>query len=180
MVQSLWLHGHGQYAVYTEFMTTELCFLPAIELARLLRNKDISAREVLSAHLQQIERINPKVNAIVTLVSEQALAEADRLDTIRTRGDILGPLHGLPVAHKDLQPTRGIRTTYGSPIYRDHIPQEDSLVVERLKIAGAITLGKTNVPEFGAGSQTFNPVFGPTRNPYDLTRTSGGSSGAAS
>jgi amidase len=179
MVQSIWLHGHGQYVVYAEFMTTDLCFLPAIELARLLRNKEISAREVLSAHLQQIERVNPKVNAIVTLVPEQALAGADLLDSIRMRGEILGPLHGLPIAHKDLQPTRGIRTTYGSPIYHDHIPQDDSLVVERLKLAGAITLGKTNVPEFGAGSQTFNPVFGPTRNPYDLTRTSGGSSGGA-
>ena len=104
-------------------MTTDLCFLPAIELARLLRDKEISAREVLSAHLQQIERVNPKVNAIVTLVPEQALAEADRLDAIRMRGDVLGPLHGLPVAHKDLQPTRGIRTTYGSPIYRDFISQ---------------------------------------------------------
>ncbi len=160
-------------------MTTDLCFLPAIELTRLLSNKEISAREVVSAHLQQIERVNPKVNAIITLVPEQALAEADRIDAIRMRGEILGPLHGLPVAHKDLQPTRGIRTTYGSPIYRDHTPQEDSLVVERLKQGGAITLGKTNVPEFGAGSQTFNPVFGPTRNPYDLTRTSGGSSGGS-
>lgn len=160
-------------------MSTNLCFLPATELVHRLRKKEVSAREVLSAHLAQIERLNPKVNAIVTLVPEQALDEADRVDTIRMRGDILGPLHGLPIAHKDLQPTRGIRTTYGSPIYRDHIPQEDSLVVERLKLAGAITLGKTNVPEFGAGSQTFNPVFGPTRNPYDLTRTSGGSSGGA-
>ena len=160
-------------------MSTNLCFLPATELVHRLRKKEVSAREVLSAHLAQIERVNPKVNAIVTLVAEQALEAANRMDVAITRGEIVGPLHGLPVAHKDLQPTRGIRTTYGSPIYHDHIPQEDSLVVERLKIAGAITLGKTNVPEFGAGSQTFNPVFGPTRNPYDLTRTSGGSSGGA-
>ncbi|MCI0552282.1 MAG: amidase, partial [Anaerolineae bacterium] len=160
-------------------MSTNLCFLPAIELLQLLYKKEISTREVLSAHLVQIERVNPKVNAIVTLVAEQALEEADRLDAAIMRGEIIGPLHGLPIAHKDLQPTRGIRTTYGSPIYRDFVPDADSLVVERLRGAGAITIGKTNVPEFGAGSQTFNPVFGATRNPYDLTKTSGGSSGGA-
>lgn len=160
-------------------MTTNLCFLPATELLHLLRNKEISAREVLSAHLTQIERVNPKVNAIVTLVAEQAIEEADRIDAEIMRGEVAGPLHGLPIAHKDLQNTRGIRTTYGSPIYRDFVPTTDSLVVERLKGAGAITIGKTNVPEFGAGSQTFNPVFGATRNPYDLTKTTGGSSGGA-
>ena len=160
-------------------MTTNLCFLPATELVHLLQKKDISAREVLSAHLEQIERVNSNVNAIVTLVAEQALDEADRMDEGIVRGEIAGPLHGLPIAHKDLQPTRGIRTTYGSPIYRDFVPDADSLVVERLKGAGAITIGKTNVPEFGAGSQTFNPVFGATRNPYDLSKTSGGSSGGA-
>ena len=91
----------------------------------------------------------------------------------------LGPLHGLPVAHKDLLETRGIRTTFGSPLYKDYIPTEDDLVVERMRRAGAITIGKTNTPEFGAGSQTFNTVFGATRNPYDLTKTCGGSSGGA-
>lgn len=160
-------------------MTTNLCFLPATELARLLHTKEISAREVLSAHLAQVEMVNPKVNALVTLVAEQALAAANRMDAVIARGEIVGPLHGLPIAHKDLQSTRGIRTTYGSPIYREFVPAADSLVVERLKRAGAITIGKTNVPEFGAGSQTFNPVFGVTRNPYDLTKTSGGSSGGA-
>ena len=160
-------------------MTTDLCLLTAIELAHRLSKKEISAREVLSAHLEQIDRVNPKVNAIVTLVAEQAFEEADRIDAGIIRGEITGPLHGLPVAHKDLQNTGGIRTTYGSPIYRDFVPNVDSLVVERLKGAGAITVGKTNVPEFGAGSQTFNPVFGATRNPYDLSKTSGGSSGGA-
>ena len=160
-------------------MTTDLCFLPATELAHRLRKKEISAREVLSAHLAQIERVNPKVNAIVTLVAEQALDAADNLDAATMRGEVAGLLYGLPIAHKDLQNTRGIRTTYGSPIYRDFVPNADSLVVERLKGAGAITIGKTNVPEFGAGSQTFNTVFGATRNPYDLTKTSGGSSGGA-
>ena len=160
-------------------MTDNLCFLPAVELARHLRNKELSAREVLSAHLAQIERVNPKVNAIVTLVAEQALDTAVRLDESAVRGEFMGSLHGLPIAHKDLQPTRGIRTTFGSPIYRDFVPDTDSLVVERLKRAGVVTLGKTNTPEFGAGSQTFNPVFGATRNPYDLSQTSGGSSGGA-
>ncbi len=158
---------------------TNLCFLPATELARLLRTKAISAREVLSAHLEQIQRVNPKVNAIITLVAEQALEAAKRADESLVRGEILGPLHGLLVAHKDLQPTRGIRTTFGSPIYRDFVPNADSLVVERIKRAGAVAIGKTNTPEFGAGSQTFNPVFGATRNPYDLSKTSGGSSGGA-
>ena len=160
-------------------MSTNPCFLPATELAHKLRKKEISAREVLSTHLAQIERVNPKVTAIVTLIAEQALEEAARLDEEIMRGATAGPLHGLPIAHKDLQNTRGIRTTYGSPIYRDFVPNTDSLVVERLKRAGAITIGKTNVPEFGAGSQTFNPVFGATRNPYDLSKTSGGSSGGA-
>ena len=160
-------------------MSTDLCLLPAVELARRLHAKEISAREVVTAHLAQIERVNPKVNAIVTLTAEQALAEADRADSAILHGEILGPLHGLPVAHKDLQPTRGIRTTFGSPIYRDHVPEADSLLVERIKRAGAIAIGKTNVPEFGAGSQTFNPVFGVTRNPYDTSKTCGGSSGGA-
>lgn len=160
-------------------MTTDLCFLPAVDLARMLRNKEISAREVLSAHLAQIESVNPKVNAIVTLTIEQALKEADSADAAIMRGETPGILHGLPTAHKDLQLTRGIRTTFGSPIYKDFIPDSDSLVVERIKRAGAISVGKTNVPEFGAGSQTFNTVFGATRNPFDPGKTCGGSSGGA-
>ena len=158
---------------------SDLCFLSAVDLARRLRTKDLSAREVLAAHLDQIERINPKVNAIVTLVAEQAGLAAQQADDRLARGEQVGPLHGLPVAHKDLQDTQGIRTTYGSPIFKNHIPAADTLVVERLKRAGAITVGKTNTPEFGAGSQTFNSVFGATHNPYDLSRTCGGSSGGA-
>src|SRR5437899_64674 len=126
-----------------------------------------------------MERVNPKVNAIVTLTAERALAEAREKDGALARGEAAGPLFGLPVAHKDLVPTRGIRTTYGSPIYRDHVPDQDALLVERLRAAGAITVGKTNTPEFGAGSQTFNEVFGRTLNPYDPTKTCGGSSGGA-
>jgi amidase len=157
----------------------DICFLTATEMARRLRAKDLSAREVVAAHLRQVGRVNPKVNAVVTLVAEQAIAAAREADDRLARREAIGPLHGLPVAHKDLQDTRGIRTTYGSPIYRDHVPDHDSLVVERLRQAGAITLGKTNTPEFGAGSQTFNKVFGATLNPYDPSRTCGGSSGGA-
>jgi len=158
---------------------TELCFLTATELATRIRRKEISARAVLAAHLAQIERVNPHVNAIVTLAPEQAQAAAAAADDALARGAAIGPLHGLPIAHKDLVDTAGIRTTRGSPLFRDHVPQQDDLIVERLKRAGAITIGKTNTPEFGAGSQTFNEVFGATRNPYDLTKTCGGSSGGA-
>jgi amidase len=153
--------------------------LSATELARRLRAKDLSAREVVSAHLDRTARINPSVNAIVTLVADQAMERARLADEALARGDAVGPLHGIPIAHKDLQITKGVRTTFGSPIYRDFVPDEDSLLVERIRGAGAILLGKTNTPEFGAGSQTFNPVFGATRNPYDTTKTCGGSSGGA-
>ncbi len=157
----------------------ELCEMSAVELATRLARKQVSAREVLTAHLAQIDRINPKVNAIVTLVRERALAAAAHADDEMARGGPIGVLHGLPVAHKDLVDTAGIRTTYGSPFFRDNIPAHDALIVTRIRAAGAIAVGKTNTPEFGAGSQTFNTVFGATRNPYDLTRTCGGSSGGA-
>ncbi len=155
------------------------CFLSAVEMAGLIRAKKISAREALAIHLKQIERVNPKVNAIVTLVPELAAAAAAKADEAQARNQPLGPLHGLPVAHKDLMETRGIRTTFGSPLYRDYVPTFDDIVVERMARAGAITLGKSNTPEFGAGSQTFNTVFGATHNPYDLSKTCGGSSGGA-
>jgi amidase len=160
-------------------MASDICRLSAVELARLIRAKELSAREVVGAHLSQIERVNPLVNAIVTLVVDQAMERARLADEDFARGREVGPLHGLPIAHKDLQPTKGIRTTFGSPIYRDFVPAEDSLLVERLRLAGAIVVGKTNTPEFGAGSQTFNPVFGATLNPYDRSKTCGGSSGGA-
>ena len=162
-----------------ESPASSVCFMSAVEMARLIRAKKLSAREALAAHLKQIERVNPKVNAIVTLVPEMAAEAAAKADEMQAHKESLGPLHGLPVAHKDLMETRGIRTTFGSPLYKDYIPTEDDLVVERIRRAGAITIGKTNTPEFGAGSQTFNPVFGATRNPYDLTKTCGGSSGGA-
>ena len=157
----------------------EICFLTATELARRIRAKDLSAREVMEAHLAQVERVNPKVNAIVTLLPEQAVEQASAADETLARGTEVGPLHGLPVAHKDLVFTRGIRTTLGSLAFKDFVPEEDALIVERLKKAGAITIGKTNTPEFGAGSQTYNEVFGETLNPYDTSRTCGGSSGGA-
>jgi amidase len=148
-------------------------------MAQRLRTRDLSARDVMQAHLDRIAECNPRLNAIVTLDSERAMAAAQRADDSLTRGSEPGPLHGLPVAHKDLALTRGMRTTFGSPLYRDFVPDQDSLIVERLRAAGAIALGKTNTPEFGAGSQTFNPVFGATLNPYDETKTCGGSSGGA-
>ncbi|MGB0389176.1 MAG: amidase [Ardenticatenaceae bacterium] len=158
---------------------SEICFLTATELAGQIRRKEVSAREVMEAHLAQIERVNPHVNAIVTLLPEQALAAAVAADEALARGEEVGVLHGLPMAHKDLADTKGIRTTYGSPIFKDHVPEQNGLIVERLQQAGAISIGKTNTPEFGAGSQTFNSLFGATRNPYDLSKTCGGSSGGA-
>ena len=156
-----------------------LVFESAGELVRSIAERDVSVQEVMAAHLDQIERVNPKVNAICTLVADQAMGQAREADRALARGRNPGPLYGLPIAIKDLTPTKGIRTTYGSPIYQDNVPGEDTLFVERLKHAGAIVIGKTNTPEFGAGSHTFNRVFGATRNPYDLDKTAGGSSGGA-
>jgi amidase len=166
-------------ALEAQTPSSSVCFLSAVEMSRLIRAKKLSAREALAEHLKQIERVNPKVNAIVTLVPEMAAADAAKADEMQVRKETLGPLHGLPVAHKDLLETKGIRTTFGSPLYKDNVPTVDDIVVERMRRAGAITIGKTNTPEFGSGSQTFNKVFGATRNPYDLTKTCGGSSGGA-
>ncbi|HUQ74725.1 MAG TPA: amidase [Burkholderiales bacterium] len=151
----------------------DLCFTPAVQLARLLRARKVSAAEVVRAFIARIEGVNPKVNALVTFLPEQALAAAKALDRRKSKP----LLAGLPIAYKDLVPTKGVRTTWGSLVYRDHVPAENHLIVDRLTAAGAILIGKTNTPEFGAGSQTFNKVFGATRNPYDLGKTSGGSSG---
>ncbi|MBK01844.1 MAG: amidase [Acidimicrobiaceae bacterium] len=161
-------------------MTNEaLCDLTAIEMRGLLTAGDVSARELLAAHLERIDRINPSVNAIVTLVPELAAERALKADEAFARGESLGVLHGLPVVHKDLVNTAGVRTTSGSLIFKDHVPEHDDLIVERQREAGAVMIGKTNVPEFGAGSQTFNEVFGVTSNPYDTSFTCGGSSGGA-
>ena len=155
----------------------ELCFLTARDLRAALGRREVSAREVLAAHLDQIERLNPAVNAVITLAAEQATAAAAAADERAAAGADLPPLHGLPVAHKDLHETAGLLTTYGSPLRANYVPAEDALVIERMRQAGVITIGKTNVPEFGAGSHTFNPLFGATRNPYDRSKSAGGSSG---
>jgi len=158
---------------------SDLVDRPATDLAGLLRRGEISAVELLHAHLERIEAVNPAVNALVTLVPERALAEAEAADARRAAGEPLGVLHGLPVAIKDLMDTAGIRTTYGSRVYADHVPAHDALIVQRIRAAGAIVLGKSNTPEFGAGSHTFNEVFGTTGNPYATDRSAGGSSGGA-
>ncbi|MBX9963448.1 MAG: amidase [Burkholderiales bacterium] len=157
----------------------DLCFTGATELVRRIRARELSAVEVLRAYVAQIERVDPAVNAMVTRTFEQAEAAARAIDARLARGEDCGPLAGLPVAHKDLAVTKGIRTTFGSPLFRDFVPDTDAIIVERLRTAGAVTVGKTNTPEFGAGSQTFNPVFGATRNPWNPDRTCGGSSGGA-
>jgi amidase len=160
-------------------MDDDLCFAPAVELARLLHSRELSARELLDAFLNRIHRINPRLNAIVTLAEERAAAAAASADEAAAGGGTLGVLHGLPIAVKDLADTAGIRTTYGSPLFGNHVPVTDDPHVALLKAAGAVIIGKTNTPEFGAGSQTFNAVFGVTRNPWDTRMTPGGSSGGA-
>ena len=157
----------------------DLCATPAVELARLIRARELSAAELLSAVLARITEANPAINAIVTLAAEQAAAAARGLDAQAARGSFAGPLHGLPIAVKDLAETAGIRTTFGSPLFASYVPDFDAPHVARLKQSGAVVIGKTNTPEFGAGSQTFNRVFGPTRNPRDTRLTPGGSSGGA-
>ncbi len=158
----------------------DLCFLSARELASRLRAREISAREVMAAHLARIERHNPTLNAIVALLDgDAALALADAADARLARGEVVGPLHGIPIAFKDMQPAVGFPCTMGSRILRANRPAADSVLVERIRRAGALPIGKTNVPEFGLGSHTYNDVYGVTRNPWDPTKSAGGSSGGA-
>ena len=160
----------------------ELCSRTAIDLAGLLARGEVSGVEVLEAHLDWIDRRNPELNAICTLDRDGAFEQARAADDLRRSNPEAAaakPLLGLPTAVKDLVPTKGIRTTFGSPIFAENVPDFDALIVERIRGAGAVVVGKTNAPEFGAGSQTFNPVFGKTRNPWDPSRTCGGSSGGA-
>ena len=158
----------------------DLCFTPATELQRLYRARKTSPLEVMQAVLARVDAVNPRLNAIVTLARESALKEARAATAaLKRKSGKLGPLHGVPVTIKDLTHTKGIRTTWGSKVFEHYVPTEDSLIVERLKAAGAIVLGKTNTPEFGAGGNTFNAVFGPTRNPWNPALTCGGSSGGA-
>ncbi|MFY0408549.1 amidase [Solicola sp. PLA-1-18] len=152
---------------------------PARVMAQAVADREISARELLDLHLERIDEVNGRVNAIVSLDPERARAEAAERDEETARGVSRGPLHGLPFAFKDTHAVGGWRTTYGSTLMADHVPERDELIVERVRAAGAVTIGKTNVPEFAAGSHTFNKIFGTTLNPYDLTRSAGGSSGGA-
>ncbi|HEX7126151.1 MAG TPA: amidase [Thermodesulfobacteriota bacterium] len=157
----------------------DVCFLSAGDLVRRFRARRLSPTEVVQAVLARIDALNPRLCAMVTVDREGALAAARRATAALGRGRALPPLHGVPVTVKDVIPTRGMRTTWGSRIYERHVPDEDALVVERLRAAGAIVIGKTNTPEFAAGANTFNAVFGATRNPWDLRLTCGGSSGGA-
>lgn len=158
---------------------SDICFLPATDLAAALRDGTVSSREATQAFLDQIGRVNPQVNAVVTLVAEEALAAADAADVRRAHEEDLPVLHGMPMVHKDTHATGGIRTTSGSPLLAGNVPKSDELLIARLHAAGVISMGKTNIPEFAAGSHTFNPIFGNSNNPYGLTKTVGGSSGGA-
>jgi len=158
----------------------DITSLDASDLSRAIRSRQTSCREVMTAFLNRIDQLNPKVNAIVSLRDrEDLLLQADERDRQLAQGHYLGWMHGFPQAPKDLAATTGIPTTLGSPIFRNNLPPQDAIIVERIKRSGAIIIGKTNTPEFGLGSQTYNTVFGTTRNAYDQTRTAGGSSGGA-
>jgi amidase len=160
-------------------VSEDLCLVPAVELARRLRQRELSARELLEASIDRMDDLDPVLNAVVTRDDERARQQAATLDDILVRTGPVGPLHGLPVAHKDLLPTAGLRTTFGSKVFADFVPTVDAHLVSRVRAAGGVRVGKTNVAEFGAGSQTHNPVFGATRHPYDPDLTPGGSSGGA-
>lgn len=150
---------------------------PAVTLVEMLSSGSLSSRELTQAHLDQIDAVNGPINAVVTVDPERALREAAAADARYAAGEVLGCLHGLPMSHKDTHSVAGMRSTNGSPLFSDHIPAEDDRIIARLRRAGVVSTGKTNVPEFGAGSHTFNDVFGVTRNPYDLSVSAGGSSG---
>jgi amidase len=159
---------------------SDVVMMDAVALAGAIRSRQVSCVEVMTAYLDHIEKLNPKVNAIVALQDRTALlAQSQERDAQVARGELMGPLHGFPSAVKDLAAVKGIPMTLGSPILKDFVPNADSIMVERLRKAGAIFIGKTNTPEFGLGSHTYNPVYGTTRNAYDQSRSAGGSSGGA-
>ena len=154
---------------------SEIVMMDSISLQKAIQSRKIFCVEVMSAYLDHIEKVNPKVNAIVALQDRaQLIGQAKAQDEQISRGEVMGPLHGFPHAVKDLQPVKGMRSTMGSLIFKDFIAPADSLMVERLRKAGAIFIGKTNTPEFGLGSHTFNAVYGATRNAYDQSRSAGG------
>ena len=157
-----------------------IVMLDAVTLADAIRARKVSCVEVITAYLDHIEKLNPRVNAIVAMQDRgRLLAQSEERDRQVARGELMGPLHGFPLAVKDLMPVKGIRMTKGSPILKDFVPDADGIMVERLRNAGAIFIGKTNTPEFGLGSHTYNPVYGPTRNAYDQSRSAGGTAAAA-
>src|SRR3989475_6552462 len=159
----------------------DLCWMPAAEMAAAIRKKKLSPVEVMRAVLARIERVNPTLNAFVTLTADQAMKDARAAErALAKKSAKLGPLHGVPFSTKDLVITRGIRTTFGTRLYADNVPTETAPMVERLVGAGAIQLGKTNTPTMGWIGATHNLLFGVTRNPWNLDRTPGGSSGGAS
>ncbi|SMF64186.1 Asp-tRNAAsn/Glu-tRNAGln amidotransferase A subunit [Tistlia consotensis] len=158
---------------------TELCDLDAVALRRLIGRRAVSPVELLDSCLARIERVNPALNAITATCFERARREAEAAEHAVKAGEALGPLHGLPVGIKDLQETEGLRTTFGSKLFADHVPVRDERTVAAVRAAGAVVVGKTNVPEFGAGGNSTNPVYGATGNPFDPERTCGGSSGGS-
>lgn len=158
-------------------MTSEFYQLSAVEMSRQIRARAVSATDVLEAHLARIAEVNPVVNAVVTLTEDMARAQAASVDARLAKGEPVGPLAGLPVGVKDTFDTKGVRTTYGSPIYADHLPERDDIVVQRLKQADGVIIGKTNTPEFATGGNTVNRVFGATVNPWNTELTAGGSTG---
>ena len=157
----------------------DLCYTPAMKLREMIQARQISPVEVVTAFLERIDKINPTINAYCTLVPEMAIEAARKAESAVMKGGDTGLLTGIPVSIKDVTPVAGVRTTFGSKLYENFVPDEDDLVVERLKRAGAIIIGKTNTPEFAAGASTFNKIFGITRNPWDTAFTVGGSSGGA-
>jgi amidase len=160
--------------------SSQITDLDAHALSQAIHSKQFSCREVMQAYLQRIDAVNPQVNALISLQDgDDLLRQADARDAQLARGESMGWMHGMPQAIKDLSNTAGIPTIQGSPLLRNFVPSEDGLMARRMKAAGCIVIGKTNVPEFGLGSHSFNSVFGVTRNPYDLTKTAGGSSGGA-
>jgi amidase len=157
----------------------EVLSLSSVEMRRRIGTKEISPVELLEASLQRIKRINPSVNAVTAMCVERARKEAKAAELAVRRGEDLPLLHGLPTGIKDLEETKDLLTTYGSPLYRDFVPDHDNVMVGRVRAAGAIVVGKTNVPEFGAGSNSRNPVWGATGNPFNPTLNAGGSSGGS-
>ncbi|HKA52991.1 MAG TPA: amidase [Candidatus Binatia bacterium] len=158
---------------------TDIAFRSACDLITAIRKRELSSRELLEHYLKRVERYNPQLNAVVTLDVERARKRADAADAALARGEVFGPLHGLPVTIKDTIETAGIRTTAGAPVHAEHVPAQDAPAVARLVAAGAVIFGKTNTPVFAMDAQSYNPLFGVTNNPWDLTRSPGGSSGGA-